>query len=284
MDGEERVNMANVNIPGLVMSGTVPQEPPTILVIGPEKSGKSTLAASLKGWPEAGKEPIVLAWDPSGPDSCSSIGLPVPMIKVRDQSGGTWFDKGMLAISNIQAAINQHGKDLPFGALVVDCASTMVERLHDDARKIKTSKDTRQQYGLIMEWSKEIMARIHDLGLPTIWLAWQKEPFTEETVKDNGQKVRRQIMGGPLITGNFRAKLAGTVHLIAVLEKVNVGPNGQGADPLGYARVLHTRTWAGMEAGGRYLLPEPFPGHLGYLLDAILKRGDFAPKATPTAA
>jgi hypothetical protein len=154
----------------------------------------------------------------------------------------------------------------------------MVERLFEDARRAITSKDTRQVYGVILEQGREIMSRIHDIGIPTVWLSWLREPFIiEET--ESGQKKKRQTLGGPLITGNFRAKLAGTVHLIAVLEKVNVGPNAQGADTLGYARSLHTRTWAGIEAGGRYILPEPFPAHLGFMLDAILKRGQFAPKA-----
>ena len=262
-------------IPGVTMSGTTPTEPPTVMVISPPKYGKSTLAASLIGWPEPGMMPLILAFDATGPDSCAALGYPVPAIKVRDQAGATWIDKARTALSNIESAVRAK-KTAPFGCIVVDCASTMIERLHEEAARTNKNPDPRSTYGIILEQSKEIMSRIHDLGLPVIWLAWMRESYIEESGEGQNKK-RRQVLGGPLITGNFRARLAGTVHMITVLEKVNVGPKGEGADALGYRRELRTRTYNGIEAGGRYNLPDPFPAHLGYLLDAIMQRGSFTP-------
>lgn len=270
--------MSAIQIPGVVMAGTVPQEPPTLLVIGPPKYGKSTLAASLIGWPEPGMMPLVLAFDPTGPDSCASIGMPVPMMKIRDLAGATWMDRTRTALNTLEGVFR--GKKAPFGSLVVDCASTMIERLHEDATRNTKNPDPRAAYGVILEQSKEILSRIHDLGVPTVWLSWMRESYIEES-GEGAQKKRRQVLGGPLITGNFRARLAGTVHMITILDKINVGPGAPGADAQGYQRVLHTRTWSGIEAGGRYVLPEPFPANLGLMMDAILRRGQFA--AAPAA-
>jgi len=270
------------SIPGVSMSGTTPTEPPTIMVLGLPKVGKSTLAASLIGWPEPGMMPLVLAYDSTGPDSCAALGYPVPALKVRDQAGATWMDKSRAALGNIEAAVRS-GESAPFGSLVVDCASTLIERLHEDAARLNKNPDPRSTYGIILEQSKEILSRIHDLGLPVIWLAWLRESYIEES-GEGPNKKRRQVLGGPLITGNFRARLAGTVHMITVLDKINVGPNAEGADAMGYRRVLHTRTWNGIEAGGRYNLPEPFPAHLGLVLDAVMQRGQFMPQAVVEAA
>jgi hypothetical protein len=271
-------------IAGVSLSGTIPTEPPTIMVIGPPKVGKSTLATTLIGWPEPGMVPLVLAFDPTGPDSCAALGYPVPTLKVRDQVGGTWMEKSRTALSNMEAAFRSK-RAAPFGSVLVDCASTMIERLHEDAARTNTNPDKRSTYGIILEQAKEIMCRLHDLQVPIVWLAWMKESFIEETPGGEGQpKKKRQIMGGPLITGNFRARLAGTVHMIAILDKINVGPNAAGADSQGYQRVLRTKTFNGVEAGGRYNLPDPFPAHLGYMFDAVMQRGAFTPQPAPVEA
>ena len=270
--------MNTMGIVGVDAAGTTSFEPPIILVIGPEKSGKSSLTISLFDWPNRGDQPLVLAWDPSGPDSCAQLGYPVARIKVKDLAGATYVEKMHAMLDNLEYVYR--GGKRPFTTLVTDCASTMVERLFTEDRKLNPSKDPRRNYGNLLELGREYMARIIDLGVPTVWYSWLREPFIEER-DDAGRKIKRQILGGPQIAGGFKSLLAGRAHQMCVLEKLKVPPNTPGVHGDGFMRVLHTKPWANIDAGGRYGLPEPMPAHLGYMLDALMRRGAWTPQVQP---
>lgn len=271
--------------PGAARMGPEANPAPIILVIGPEKSGKSaTTITSCVNFPNPGMEPLVIAWDKTGSVSCLRLGYTAQALVVSEFApapgrGGNipaqprFWDRaqGVLAHleRNVQALKANHG------ALIVDCASTMMDRLHEDARRFSQNPDPRSHFGECLMQAKEFMNRIVDLGLPTIWLSWMKE---SETVEERGSapgspKKYKVIPGGPNIIGGFRALLGGKAHHIFILEKKKYGPVA-GADPEGYVRVLHSQAYEGVNAGGRYshLLPEPCPADLGWILSVITGR------------
>jgi hypothetical protein len=94
-------------------------------------------------------------------------------------------------------------------------------------------------------------------------------------------------MGGPDIMGRkVRNFIAGTAHHNFVLR--STGSRRAGRDPWGakcddedFVRVIHTRPWGLINAGGRYshLLPDPAPANLGWILSQITGRGPYAPGA-----
>ena len=260
-------------IQGIVYSGQQLPEPPHILIVGGEKSGKSTLATTLMNWPQPGNMPLVLAFDKTGPDSCAQIGYQIPHIKIKDRPGATFAEKCQTTITEIGLAFGRRSPDFPFTSIVCDCASTLTEKLLDEEKQLHPDyKDPRKHYGAVLDHSKAIMWRLLDLQVPVIWLSWDKEPFVAETVNEKTQqKSKRQVMGKPFTAGNFGKILAGKVHQIMILEKLKIGVGVEGADPQGYVRQLHTRTWENYEAGGRFssLLPEPAPANLGYVLNCV---------------
>lgn len=264
-------------IHGVVLSGTVPNEPPIILVIAREKTGKSSLACSLMGW--HGGNPLVLAFDPTGPDSCARLGYQVPNVKIKDAPGNTFVEKAINVITNVEQSFRNRGAGFPFTSIVIDCASTMSEMLFQHFQAANPGvKDPRQIYGNVLDVSRQYFFKLTTLSVPTIWIAWLKEPFTEE--KGSGpNKTRVNVEGGPQITGSFKNILAGKATNIILLDKEKHGTNAPGADEQGYVRMFHTKPYNNINCAGRFALPEPCPAHLGYVLDTIMGQGQMAPAA-----
>lgn len=258
------------SVPGVTLTGTYPQEPPLLLVIGHEKSGKSTLSTTLVNWPKQGDMPLIIAADASGPDSCAKLGFQMPVLKIKDMPGRTFWEKTQAALNGVEGA--KRAGQLPCTSIVIDCASTLAEKLHMEDVRENPSADPRKNYGAVLTQTREFMHRILDLGLPTVWLAWLREPQVEEKVLPNGRRSKTTRLGGANIVGGFRNILAGKASMILPLEKVNVGQGQPGADETGYARCLHTRTWDQIEGGGRYshLFPEPAPAHLGWIINQMM--------------
>lgn len=270
--------MENFGIPGLTYAGQGSIEPPIILVIGPEKVGKSTLALSLYDWPHQGCRPVVLAFDALGFDSVAqwtaNIG-PCPGIKVKDMPGLSFWDKTNCALTNLENAFRS-GRQTPLSSILVDCGSTMVDKLMQEGRA-QGGRDPRQAFGYALNKANEVLWRLSELGKPVIWLAWLKEGFMD--VQGSGpQKRQKMVLGGAQIEGSFRAKLTGKATQVMILEKVKHG-NVPGADSEGYIRQFHTRTYNNVEAGGRLsqFLPEPCPANLGYVLSQITQGRQIAP-------
>jgi len=260
------------DIPGLTIAGEgAAPEPPIILVVGSEKSGKSASATTLIDYPNKGDYPLVLAHDASGPDSCALLGYRMPVIKIQDMPGASYAAKMESTIAAVQGLFARGTGRKPT-ALVVDCASTMADRLYQEAKP--QFADGRGAYGYVLGNCSSFLSKLVALRVPTIWYAWLREAFIKESEK-NGQKTKRQELGGANITGNFKAVLAGRATMIFVLEKVRapggcstpVGTVPPGSD--GFVRLFHTRTWEMIEGGGRYNLPEPMPAHLGFCLSTM---------------
>lgn len=263
--------MDNFGIPSLTFSGAAPPEPPILLVLGPEKVGKSTTAISLFDYPFQGARPLVLAFDEAGVDSCAQLGYQVPCIKIGRLPGSSFWEKTQVALLQVEQAFQNRRSDFALTSIVVDCASTMADKFMQEASAKYTNQ--LQAYGAVKTQCTQVMWRLIELGVPTVWYSWLKEPYIEE--KGSGQnKSKKTVMGGPLIPGNFKATLAGKATQILLLEKVSVG-NVEGADPQGYLRRFHTRTYNFVNCEGRYsqYLPEPAPAHLGWIIHQIMTRG-----------
>lgn len=238
----------------------------------------ATSATTLVNYPEPGFDPLVLAWDKTGPDACIKLGYQPHAIKIGEQPGTRNWDKARGVLDTLERnASALHGR---YGAIITDCMSTMVDRLHEDARRFEKNPDPRSHFGVALMQSKEWINRLVDLGLPTIWLSWLKQPEVQDTVAPGGQKTKKYVMGGPNILGNTRTLIAGKAHHILYLEKVKMGPGTQGADDEGYVRMFHTRPYENINCHGRYshVLPEPAPAHLGFILGCITGRGPWAPQ------
>lgn len=251
-------------IPGLTIAGMTPPEAPMFVVYSVPKSGKSVLATTLFNWPLQGNQPLVLAFDKTGPDSCLSVGYQVAALKVDSQPGGSYFEKTRSALVTIEDVFRQRNR-YPFTSIVVDCGSTMTNNF---LREVKPKfAHGKQVYGQVLDRSREVMWRLIDVGVPIIWLAWIQEPFIEE---DGKRKI--QHMGGAAMDGSFKQLVSGRADQTMYLEKIKVGEKAPGADPQGYTRVLHTKTYNNIECHGRFshLLPEPCPAHLGQILTAIM--------------
>jgi hypothetical protein len=235
---------------------------PSVIVTGREKDGKSTLAVSLFGFPEPHHQPLILAVDPSGPDSCLNMGFAVHAIRVNEQAGSRWFDK-------IRSTVDMVEKNLPvirqnYGSLVFDCASTASYRMLEDARRGSKNPDPRSHYQTMYTQFNEIWWRLADLDFPVVWLAWAGEP----TQNDDG----RVDLAAPDIAGRrFARTIAGRAQHVFTLEKRMIGKGTAGADQHGYSRLLHSVPWNGQNAGGRFshLLPEPCPPDLAFILRAV---------------
>ncbi len=225
---------------------------------------------TLFGYPTPEKQPIVLAWDRTGPAACVNLGYSPHAIVIPDVVGPERFwGKAQAALTLLEQ--NVHAIRQQYGSIVVDCSSTMTDRLHEDARRFSKNTNPRSHFGDCLMQSKEFMNRVVDLGLPTVWLSWLREAEVEETTLPNGQKKTRIIPGGPHIIGGFRQLVAGKAHHNFVLEKQRVGTGQPGADSQGYKRVLHANAWANIASGGRYsrLLPDECPADLSLIMRAI---------------
>lgn len=262
-------------LPGVSVVTAQSNNAPMLLVIGKEKEGKSaTSICSLFGYPDSTKQPLVIAFDPTGPDSCIRLGYQPHRILVKEQNGARHWDKTKSALDTLER--NAANLSKQYGAIVVDCASTMADRLHEDARRFSKNTDPRSHFGDLLMQSKEFINRVCDLGLPTVWLAWLKEAETIQSGASTpgAPKSFSRVMGGPNILGNTRALLAGKAHQILILEKVRMPIGTPGADEEGFVRQFHTRPWNDIQGGGRYshVLPEPCPPDVGFVLRRITGR------------
>jgi hypothetical protein len=246
---------------------------PHLMVISLPKRGKSSLGVSLVNWPRPGMHPLYFAFDETGPNSCLKLGYQPHVLNIRRQSGSRTIDKTRSALSALEA--NVMNLRQAYGAIIVDCASTMVDYFHEDARKGK-NPDPRSHFGAALLEAKEVMHRLNSLGLPVIWLAWLREAETVEEKVGNDVKevkVKRLIPGGANILGNFKNLLAGKAQHILILDKMNVG-NHPAADESGHIRIFHTRDHGNIIAGGRFshLLPPEMPANLAQVLNLVLGR------------
>lgn len=257
-------------IPGVTVVTSNEGITPQFLVVAREKEGKSaTVGTTLVNWPKPGMHPLFLAFDESGPNSCLRLGYQPHVIAPKKLPGATVWEKTREALNRLeQNAVSLRAQ---YGAVIVDCASTMVDNFHEDARRTSQNPDPRSHFGAALMQAKETMHRLGQLGIPVWWLAWLREPETVEEPGPSGKKVKRVLPGGPNIVGNFKSMLAGRVQHIFILEKMNLGKGQPNTDEDGFARVFHTRDWTGIRGGGRYshLLPEPMPAHAGMVMQAV---------------
>jgi len=264
-------------IPGVTVVDARSNTAPLLLVISKEKAGKSSLATTLVNWPTQGMDPLILAWDKTGPDSCIRLGYRPHAIRVAEQPGKTHWDRARTVLDNLEKnSLALRGR---YGVIVTDCASMMVDRLHEDARRFSPNPNPQSHFGDALMQAKEWINRIVDLGMPCIFLAWLREPEMTEVKGPGGQKVKKFTPGGANILGGTRASLAGRAHHILYLEKQKTGVGTQGADEEGYTRLIHTRPYENIDCHGRYshVLPEPAPAHLGWILSQITGAGPYAP-------
>ena len=250
------------NIPGIVPVASVAYNAPNIIVSAAEKVGKSSLAVTLFGFPEPHHQPLVLAIDESGPDSCINLGYAVHAIKVRTLPGASWFEKLRATLDMLEKNIQSIRQQ--YGSLVFDCASLATYRLLEDARRRSKNPDPRSHYQTMYTQFNEVWWRICDLQMPTVWLAWTGEGG----MNDNGVNE----LAAPDIAGKrFARTIAGRSQHNFVLEKRFIGKGSEGADPHGYGRVIHSLPWNGQNAGGRFghLLPELCPPNLSFIFRAV---------------
>lgn len=247
-------------IPGITAVAKIHNQSPVIMVTGREKDGKSSLATTLFGYPAAHQQPLIIACDPSGPDSCIALGYMVHAVRLSEMTGARWFDRARSAISvlenNIQSIRSQ------YGAVIFDDCSTLSYRLLEDQRRTSKNPDPRSHYFAMYNQFNELYWRLTDLGLPIVLLAWQGEPGGETGTE----------LAAPDIAGKrFARTIAGRTNHNFVLEKRFIGKGQPGADLLGYGRLLHSVPWNNQNAGGRYahLLPEPCPANLKFILDRV---------------
>lgn len=261
------------NVPGLMFTGSAPIKSPLVAVAAREKSGKSSCAVTLVDWPQPGDLPLVLAFDPTGPESCAKLinpktGQPyrVPYLRWIDQPGETYRDKTFAMLMKVQALLKTSGKKPT--SLVCDCASTFTESLYAEAQQVIVTKDNRKRYGYVKDIALSFFSQICDLDLPTVWFAWLRE---QETVQDG--QVKRIDPGGVMATGSFKDTLAGRAQQVVLLEKVNAMPNDPNAGSDGAIRRFWTKDYAGIRCEGRYELPNPMPANLAWLFHYIQNRG-----------
>jgi hypothetical protein len=240
------------------------------MVLGQERTGKSSLSATLADYPEPGMHPLILAVDPTGPDSCLALGYHPHRIVVQDQPGAYWYAKVSSALSAIELNFPEIKKK--YGCIVVDDLSSMSYRFLEDATKDK-NPDPRSHYFMTQKWMSSIWYRLSDLDIDVVYLGWPGERYEDSKDKDKkgggGGGGAQGELAPPDIAGRkFARSLAGrTVHNF-ILERKVVGKGTPGADEHGFLRVLHSIPWNGINAGGRrsHLLPEPCPAHLGLVL------------------
>lgn len=143
----------------------------------------------------------------------------------------------------------------------------MAEFLFQEIKLHSKNQDDRDVYKHMNNQCKAFFWQLCDLGLPTIWICWLREPATHVE-----KGASRFIPGGPQIPGEkFRDMLAGAVQSLVLLEKRIPGPNDhpQSISSDGWVRQFRTKSYAGINCESRFGLPDPMPAHLGYLLHLI---------------
>lgn len=273
--GTYAVSMPQVALlPGLVIRTAAVNPAPMILVQGFEKCGKSaSVITTLADYPNAGKHALVLAFDRSGPDACIRLGYHPHVISVRDYPGNDSRLSSRARACMQMLTANKAKVHQQYGAVVVDCASTMASWFLDEARQSSTNPDPRSHYNDMMTNGVEFINRVIELGLPNIWLAWLSEAeITEERVAKGAPAKKKIMQGGVELPGKkFRKFIAGRADHILVLERQPSMVGAAGASSDGFARIFHTQPWDNINAGGRYshLLPEPAPANMGWLLYSV---------------
>lgn len=233
----------------------------------------ATTTTTLKDFPRQGMHPLVLAWDKSGPDSCIRMGYQPHCIDVMEfPSHGTRpSEKGRAVVQML--AQNKTKLHEQYGAVVIDCISTMTSKFLEEARRFSDNPDGRSHYNEMMGWGVEFINRVIELQLPNVWLAWLSEPEITEDRDAKGNKRKRVTQqGGVELPGKkFRKFVAGRADHILILERQQSMVGAPGASSDGFIRQFHTQPWDNINAGGRYshLLTEPAPAHMGYVLYAI---------------
>ena len=269
--------MSEHGIAGVTISGVTAPEAPNILVISAAKIGKSTSTITLFDWPFEGNRPLVLAFDAHGVDVCAARGFGVPHIKIKDRPGATFWDKTKDALQQVEIGFRNRGPKFPYTSIVVDCASTMCEQLFQE---IPVATDPRQQYGELLSRATQIYNRLAALGVPVVWHAWLQEAHLETTSSGGGKKTKL-IMGGPLILGGFKAKLAGRSEQVLLMTMEKVGVGVAGADEDGNLRQFRTKPHNNIVCDGRFsqYLTDPCPPNLAYVLNQVMTLGGaFEPK------
>lgn len=236
---------------------------PVIMVSGREREGKSSLSTSLFGYPTPMHQPLILAIDPTGPDSCINLGFAVHAVRIDTMPGAKWIDRARAMVQVVEQNIQQVRQQ--YGSIVIDDASTLSYRMLEEARRTTKNPDPRSHYQQMYTWFNEIWWRVADLAMPTVWLAWVGEPSFQED--------KAPELAPPDIAGKrFARSIVGRTQHMFILERRFVGIGGQNADPKGYARVLHTTPWNGQNAGGRlqHLFPDVIPADLAQVFRAAI--------------
>lgn len=254
------------NIPGIVVTGEAPLEAPLVVVAAREKTGKSTLACSLVNWPKEGDMPLVLAFDPTGPESCAKLGYRIPYLRWKDEPGATYKEKAASMLTKVEGLFRSSGKKP--SAILCDCASTFTERLYEEAQRLIQTKDNRQRFGYVKDVATSFYYRLYDLGVPTAWISWLREM---EVVTEGTSK--RVVPGGVQAVGSFRETLAGKAQQVVLLDKSAAMPGDPNASSDGAVRKFWTKDYAGIRCEGRFELPNPMPANLAYLFHYIQQRG-----------
>lgn len=261
-------------LPGITIIGDRSMSP-HVIVTGDEKSGKSTtVITTLVGWPFPGAHPLVLAWDKTGPDACLRLGYQPHVIKIGERPGGSYLSKMRDVLQWLEANIVQ--VRARYGSIVVDCYSTMIERLLEDGRKFSKNPDPRSHYFDAEKGLREFLNRLEDLELPIVGLAWLSQAETHTENLGPGKTKSTFVPGGILVAGQkIRKYLAGKVQHIFVLDRQKVGVGAQGADDMGFSRIFHSQAWNNINSGGRlsHLLPEPCPAHVGWIFSQVTGKG-----------
>lgn len=267
-------------IPGVSVVSDMSNMVPVVGVLSLPKDGKSaTVGTTLVDWPKQGMHPLFIAFDETGPYSCLKLGYEPRVADVKSRTDGqTTYQKVMMLLNVLE--MNKAALRQQHGAIIVDCASTMVEAFYADAVRFSKNSNPQSHFGDALKGAKEVYNRVKSLGLPVVWLAWLKPSEKHEEPGPNGQKRVVVTPGGPNILGSFRDVFAGLVEHMFILEKRNVGPGGavtlEGvgaiqADSDGFARLFHARSWNGIAAGGRYghVLPAQCPAHMGWIMSQM---------------
>ena len=251
--------------------GKIPTERVRLLVIAGPKAGKSCLATTLFDWPNKGDRPLVIALDETGPDSCAQLGYAVSAIKINDARlvGNNWA-RIQSILQRVEDAFARGRRDgiWPYSSIVVDCGSRLLDKLLED---MKDAADERQRFGYALKAAMQFFERLSDIGVPLVFLAWLEPSLVVKNgSKSKGTYSVTRHLGGPMISGSFKHRLAGMCEVVLYMEKQKVVPKTPGADKDGNLRVFHTRMTDFVECGGRFPLPEPVtPARLDTVLSMI---------------
>lgn len=278
-----------VSVPGVTVATDRDFQAPMLSVTSKAKVGKSrSIITSLVDWPRPGMHPLVIAVDDSGPLSCLDVGYYPHRLRLREEDyPGMTFDH-MLRMSLGKLHQSLGALRQLYGSIVVDCGSTLASRLHTCAQKLPKNANNPRMEAPFFElgvWYRQTTQLIRDLGLPNIWLSWVTDGFVEPANREE-RKPAKSIPGGPDIMGSkLRNFYSGLPAHNFYMEKRKVGAGvrdpetNQIGDADGNVRVLHSKPYDNIDAGGRLqrFLPAVCPAHMGWVLSQITGIGPYAP-------